>query len=197
MMDAPRPLYSDSLGTEIYDLQSPFLAVGGPGEGDVAFYVRLAAERGGPVLEVGCGTGRVAVALAEQGFEVVGVDLSGAMLRQAQNRRARLPAEVAARLALLQADMTTLALGREFTLILTPSRVFQFALTTAAQRATLRALRRHLRPDGQLVLDLFDPRLDVVVPGSTFPPRSGEVTHPRTGNRVLWEITGREPDPSE
>jgi hypothetical protein len=93
--------------------------------------------------------------------------------------------------------MTTLDLGRQFTLIVTPSRVFQFALTSAAQRAALRAFRQHLRPDGRLVLDLFDPRLDVVVPGSIFPPRTGEVVHPLTGNRVVWEITGRDPDPSE
>jgi SAM-dependent methyltransferase len=193
--DTPR-LYSDSLGTEIYDLQSPYIAAGGPGEGDVAFYAHLAAERGGPVLDLGCGTGRVAVALAERGFEVVGVDLSEAMLRQAGERRARLPAEVAARLTFVQGDMTTLDLGRRFSLIVAPSRVFQFALTSAAQRATLRALQAHLQPEGWLVLDLFDPRLDVVVPGSVFPPRTGEVIHPRTGNRVVWEITGREPDPS-
>ena len=194
--ELPR-LYSDTLGTEIYDLQSPYISAGGPGEGDVAFYARLAAEQGGPVLDVGCGTGRVAVALAQQSFEVVGVDLSQAMLRQAEARRAGLPVEVAARLTFVYGDMTTLELGRQFALIVTPSRVFQFALTSAAQRAALRALRRHLRPDGRLVLDLFDPRLDVVVPGSIFPPRTGEVIHPRTGNRVIWEIAGREPDPLE
>jgi ubiquinone/menaquinone biosynthesis C-methylase UbiE len=149
------------------------------------------------VLDVGCGTGRVAVALAEQGLEVVGVDLSEAMLRQAKVRRAALPRDVAARLTFVQGDMTTLELGRQFELIVTPSRVFQFALTSTAQRAALQAFRRHLRPDGRLVLDLFDPRLDVVVPGSIFPPRTGEVVHPRTGHRVVWEITGREPDPTE
>jgi SAM-dependent methyltransferase len=192
-----RTLYSDSLGTEIYDLQSPYLATGGPGEGDVPFYRRLADQHGGPVLEIGCGTGRVAAALASAGFEVVGVDLSEPMLRQAEERRASLPPEVGARLSLVQADMTTLDLGRTFSLIIAPSRVFQFALTSAAQRATLRALRAHLLPGGRLVLDLFDPRLDYVAPGTPFPPRGGEVIHPRTGNRVVWEITGREPDPLE
>ena len=49
-MTEPRPLYSDSLGTEIYDLQSPYIAAGGPGEGDIEFYRRLAMEQGGPVL---------------------------------------------------------------------------------------------------------------------------------------------------
>src|SRR5262245_25847419 len=197
MTDPQRRLYSDSLGTEIYDLQSPYIAAGGPGEGDVAFYRRLAAEQGGPVLEIGCGTGRVSVPLAGDGFEVVGVDLSEPMLRQAEARRASLPPAVATKLTFVQGDMTTLDLGRKFALIITPSRVFQFALTTAAQRAALGAMRRHLRPGGRLVLDLFDPRLDYVAPGAVFPPRAGEVEHPRTGNRVEWEIAGVEPDPLE
>lgn len=194
--ELPR-LYSDTLGTEIYDLQSPYIAAGGPGEGDVAFYARLAEEQGGPVLDVGCGTGRVAVALAQRGFEVVGIDRSEAMRRQAEARRGGLPAEVAARLTFVHGDMTTLELGREFALIVAPSRVFQFALTSAAQRAALRAFRRHLRPDGRLVLDMFDPAFEFVAPGAVFPPRTGEVIHPRTGNRVIWEIAGREPNPGE
>jgi len=194
MTDAPRPLYSDSLGTEIYDLQSHAITAGRP-NADVDFFRGLAIERGGPILEIGSGTGRVAVALAADGFEVVGVDRSDAMLRLAEARRAALPAEVASRLTFCRGDMTSLDLGRQFALIVAPSRVFQFALTSDAQRAALAAFRAHLQPDGRLVLDLFDPLLDVVVPGSAFPPRGGEVVHPGTGNRVTWEIAAREPDP--
>jgi SAM-dependent methyltransferase len=192
--EQPPPLYSDSLGTEIYDLQGHAITAGSP-NADVAFFRRLAVERGGPVLEIGSGTGRVAAALAADGFEVVGVDRSPAMLRLAEERRAALPAAVASRLSFLEGDMTALDLGRRFALIVAPSRVFQFALTSDAQRAALAALRAHLEPRGQLVLDLFDPLLDLVVPGSTFPPRGGELIHPRTGNRVTWEIAGGDPDP--
>jgi SAM-dependent methyltransferase len=195
MDDPPRRLYSDSLGTEIYDAQSPYLAAGGGGVGDVAFFRSLATQLGGPVLEIGCGTGRVATALAEAGFDVVGVDVSKPMLRLAEERRSLLAPDVAARLTLRQADMTTLDLGARFGLIVAPSRVFQFALTSAAQRATLRGLRNHLEPHGRLVLDLFDPRFEFVAPGAVFPLRTGEVIHPKTGNRVSWEIAGREPDP--
>jgi len=187
---------SDSLHTEIQDALGPSLVMGGPVEGDTDFYRQLARETGGPILEVGCGTGRVAAALAADGHDVVGIDLSAPMLRLAEQRRAALSADVAARLSFHRADMRTLDLGREFALIVTPARVFQFMLTSAAQREALVALRTHVRPNGRLVLDLFDPRLDLVVPSAEPTMRGGELVHPRTGNRVTWAITGRRPDPA-
>jgi len=186
----------DSLHTEIYDALGANLVAGSPVEGDTAFYRRLAKETGGPILEVGCGTGRVAAALVADGHEVVGVDISGPMLRLAEQRRRTLSADAAARLSFQRADMTTLDLRRDFALIVTPARVFQFMLTSATQRAALAALRTHLRPNGRLVLDLFDPRLDLVVPSAEGTRRGGELIHPTTGNRVTWEITGRRPDPA-
>src|SRR5947209_8994122 len=107
-----------------------------------------------------------------------------------------LPADAAVRLSFHRADMATLDLGRDFALIVAPSRVFQFMLTSAAQREALAALRTHLRPNGRLVLDLFDPLLDRVVPSAEVTTRGGELIHPTTGNRVTWEITGQRPDPA-
>jgi len=195
MVGTPHAFYEeDSLSTEIYDARAALLIEGSPMAGDVEFYRRLAAEQGGPVLDVGCGTGRVAIALAEDEHDVIGVDLSRPMLRIAEQRRASLAPEVASRLTFRQGDQANLDLGRRFPLIITPSRVFQFLLTTAAQRSALRAFKAHLERDGRLVLDLFDPLLDRVVPGE-FPPRGGELAHPKTGNRVTWAVTGRSQDP--
>jgi SAM-dependent methyltransferase len=196
-MGQPRAFYeADSLTTEIYDAQAASLITGSPVEGDVDFYRRLAGETGGPILDVGCGTGRVAAVLAADGHDVVGVDLSRPMLRLAGLRRKGLPADVASRLTFRQADMTTLDLRRKFALIVAPSRVFQFLLTTEAQRQSLAVLAAHLRPDGRLVLDLFDPRLDLVVASPDVAPRVVELVHPTTGNRVTWEVTARNPDPA-
>jgi len=187
---------ADSLHTEIYDALGASLVTGSSVEGDTDFYRRLARETGGPILEVGCGTGRVATALAADGHEVVGIDLSAPMLRLAEQRRETSSADAAARLSFHLADMTTLDLGRDFALIVAPARVFQFMLTSAAQREALAALRTHLRPNGRLVLDLFDPLLDRVVPSADVTTGGGELIHPTTGNRVTWEITGRRPDPA-
>jgi SAM-dependent methyltransferase len=193
----PRAFYeADSLHTEVYDALAASIIAGSPVGGDIDFYRRLAGETGGPILDVGCGTGRVAVALAADGHEVVGIDLSVPMLRVAEQRRAALSADVAARLSFQQAEMMTLDLGRDFALVVAPSRVFQFLLTTDAQRQGLAALRSHLRPGARLVLDLFDPLLDRVVPSDEVTARGGELVHPTTGNRVTWEVTGRMPDPA-
>lgn len=196
-MRQPRAFYeADSLLTEIYDALAARTIPDSSVEGDIDFYRRLAGETGGPILDVGCGTGRVATALVADGHEVVGIDLSAPMLRLAEQRREALSTDVAARLSFHQADMMTLDLGRDFALVVAPSRVFQFLLTTDAQRQALAALRSHLRPDARLVLDLFDPLLDGVVPSAEVTARGGEVVHPTTGNRVTWEVTGRRPDPA-
>lgn len=193
----PQPFYATGdLNTLIYDARSA-LHVGEAGvDGDVEFYRDMARQTGGPVLDVGCGTGRVAIELARAGYEVVGVDLSAAMLAQAELRRAALPSGVAARLRFLEADMANLELGRVFRLIVTPFRVFQFLLTPQAQRKALLGFRDHLAPDGILVLDLFDPRLEFVVPtDAPINPRRAEVRHPVSGNRVEFEVTARTLEP--
>jgi SAM-dependent methyltransferase len=196
----PRPFYSaDGLSIDMYDARTATVIIGSSVEGDVDFYRRLAIETGGPVLDVGCGTGRVAIPLAEAGFEVVGVDLSAPMLRVAERHRTDLPPEVASRLSFIEGDMATLDLGRQFPLVITPSRVFQFLLTTDAQRQGLRSLRGHLQPAGRLVLDLFDPRLDLVTPAADaaarFHPEREEFVDPESGHRIAWEVTARDPDP--
>ncbi|HEX3219962.1 MAG TPA: class I SAM-dependent methyltransferase [Candidatus Limnocylindria bacterium] len=195
MRQPPAVYEADSLGTESYDALAAAVIPGSSVEGDIDFYRRMAGEIGGPILDVGCGTGRVAVVLASDGYEVLGVDLSAPILQLAERRREMLPAEVANRLTFSQADMRTLDLGREFSLIITPSRVFQFMLTAETQRQALAALRSHLHPNGRLVLDLFDPLLDLVVPRPDDAPRVLEGVHPTSGNRVTWRVAARHPDP--
>jgi ubiquinone/menaquinone biosynthesis C-methylase UbiE len=128
-----------------------------PIAGDVAFYRNLAQETGGPVLELACGTGRIAVPLAESGLDVTGVDVSDGMLAIIR-QKAR-----AHRLTLVNQDMSALDIDRRFGCIIIAFRSFQHLLTIELQRRTLAAIHRHLAPHGRLALHLFDPRLDLLI----------------------------------
>jgi SAM-dependent methyltransferase len=126
---------------------------------DVDFYLERAHAAGGKVLELGCGTGRVLIPLARSGVEIVGLDLSGYMLARCRQKLAEEPPDVQDRVALVQASMADFDLNERFALITTPFRPFQHLLEVEEQLACLRCVRRHLVPDGRLILDLFNPHL--------------------------------------
>jgi ubiquinone/menaquinone biosynthesis C-methylase UbiE len=155
--------------------------------GDVAFYERVAGQTGGPVLELACGTGRIALPLAEAGLQVTGVDRSEAMLAIARRKLATASASAQQRLGLVRKDMTALDLGRRFGFVFVAFRSFQALLTIGLQSQALEAIRRHLEPTGRLALHLFDPRLDWLIDVNVrLPGLSG--THPETGRRYTGEI---------
>jgi ubiquinone/menaquinone biosynthesis C-methylase UbiE len=155
--------------------------------GDLAFYQRIAGEVGGPILELACGTGRIALPLGKAGLHVTGVDRSEAMLTIARCKLAALPASVQACVTLVNQDMSALNLGRRFGFVFVPFRSFQALLTIDLQRKSLEAIRRHLEPTGRLALHLFDPRLDLLIDASIrLPGLSG--THPETRRRYVGEI---------
>ena len=118
---------------------------------DLAFYANLAARGDGPVLELGVGTGRIALALAQDGFEVWGIDVSAPMLERA---RCKAGPGLAERVRLSEADMRDFDLDRNFDLIFAGYGGFHHLLTRDDQLACLRTVRRHLAPDGLFVCDL-------------------------------------------
>lgn len=118
---------------------------------DLPFYENLARRCEGPILELGVGTGRVAVPLARAGFEVWGVDNSEAMLDRARWKAGSSPT---ANLHLLAGDMRDFDLGREFDLVFAGLGGFHHLLTAEEQAACLRCVRRHLAPGGLFACDL-------------------------------------------
>lgn len=126
---------------------------------DVDFFVEVAQQSRGPVLEVGCGTGRVLIPTARAGSEIAGLDLSTHMLAVCRERLQAEPEAVQARVTLVQGDMRDFDLGRTFALATIPFRPFQHLTTVEDQMACLRSIHRHLEPDGILILDLFNPSL--------------------------------------
>ncbi|GAB4305613.1 MAG: class I SAM-dependent methyltransferase [Candidatus Bipolaricaulota bacterium] len=160
--------------------------------GDVAFYVEEARKAGSPVLELGCGTGRILIPVAQAGVEIVGLDRAPSMLAVAREKVAQLPRDVQERISLVEGDMRDFALGRGFTLVMIPYRAFLHLLTVEDQKRALRSIRDHLVAGGRLVLNVFDPSLEMIVAhrtslGSALKLDS-EFTDPATGRRVLvWD----------
>ncbi len=132
---------------------------------DLELWRELAAERGGPVLDVGCGTGRVALELAAQGHELVGVDADPLLVGACNERAAA--AGLSARAVV--ADARTLSLDRRFPLALLAMQVVQLLGGRRGRAAMLAAVARHLEPGGLLALALADP-FDAVSPGESRPP---------------------------
>lgn len=142
---------------EYYDL----IHQGLPGEAE--FYVGQAVRRGGPVLELGCGTGRLAIPMAMSGVHVVGLDNSRPMLEQC---RAKLHAigEVRGKVLLAQADMSAFALDARFDLAIMAYRTFMHLLTPEDQRRCLRAVCGHLASGGLLMLNVWAPKPSLIAP---------------------------------
>ena len=130
---------------------------------DVGFYVDQAKQTGGPVLELGCGTGRVLIPTAREGLHVTGVDLSEHMMAVFRAKLAQESVEVQGRTQIVCADIRDFALGTQFNLVTVPFRPFQHLITVDEQMACLSAARRHLMPGGRLALDVFNPNLSRLV----------------------------------
>jgi len=128
---------------------------------DLAFYRRLAEDQGGPVLELGAGTGRVTLALAEVGASVVALEPNVAMRERAAARLAaaaqRRPA-LAERVRFIDGDARTLALDERFALIVAAFNTLMHLERMIDQDAALRRVREHLAPGGAFACDVFVPR---------------------------------------
>jgi SAM-dependent methyltransferase len=148
---------------------------------DVDRYLELASKAGGPVLELCCGTGRVAIPLARNGFEVTGVDLSEAMLSRFRENLGREEPDVAGRIDLVHADITRLDLGRAFPLILLPFNSLLCLLSFEAQCAALAAAARHLAPGGRIAIDAMNP-VTLPLQGDPVPKPFFTRRNPHTGN---------------
>jgi SAM-dependent methyltransferase len=136
--------YSDPA---LYDDENPSFEPDGP------FFHRLAAECGGPVLELGCGTGRITIPLAQHGIAITGLDVVPGMLEQARHKAGNLP------ITWIEADARAFRLPTRFNLIFA-SGCFQHFLERPDQEAVLRQVRDHLTPGGLFVFNVFFPHAD-------------------------------------
>lgn len=168
---------------EYYDYTSKGL------EGDLQFYLEEARRAGSPVLELGCGTGRILIPIAEAGIDIVGLDLSDAMLSVARSKVVALPADVQSRIEIVKGDMRDFSLGRKFKLVMIPYRAFLHLMTSEDQKAALATICEHLDDDGRLVFNIFDPRVETIaahlVPLGRAVKKLMEFTRADNGHKVV------------
>ena len=143
----------------------------------VPFYVDLARQQAGAVLELACGTGQLTVPIASQGLPTVGLDSSRAMLDAAKRRAA----DAGASVAYVQGDMRDFALNRDFTLIIVARNSLLHLLSTADLLAALKTVRHHLAPDGVFAFDIFNPDVRLLARPSGQRFRVMEVNSTRFG----------------
>jgi SAM-dependent methyltransferase len=164
---------------------------------DVAFYRRLVADelaarkrRARPdVVELGCGTGRLLLPLAKDGWSVVGVDASRPMLDRLEERLAALPADVRQRVRTVEADFRALRLGVRAPIVLSPFNAMMHLYTRTDVELFLDGVRRTLAPGGLFAFDVMCPDLRWL---SRDPEKRWSRTrfrHPRTGRPMIYSTS--------
>lgn len=129
---------------------------------DLRFYRRLADERGGPVLDLGCGTGRLMVPLLRDGHVVVGLDHAPPMLARARARIARLGPATRRRALLVRGDLRTIAFAPRFAFAIVAFHGIQHLIDDDDLAAFFVRVREALIPGGWLAFDVFAPAPDLL-----------------------------------
>lgn len=120
---------------------------------DLPFWISLAERFGTPVLELGCGPGRVCFALAQHGYDVTGLDNNAAMLARA---RRRTPSSLEPHTHFIEGDLRNFTLSERYRLVLIPCNTFA-GLTESDAADCLASAQRHLHPGGALAIEVPSP----------------------------------------
>jgi 2-polyprenyl-3-methyl-5-hydroxy-6-metoxy-1,4-benzoquinol methylase len=185
-------MYGNDTNDPIVKYYDETLAV--TSSGDIAWFVEQAQASGGHVLDLACGTGRVAIALAEAGLNVAAVDSSLGMLQAFRDKLSRQPKAVQSLISIHEAEMHSFDLPESFSTVVCCDAFFH-NLTVDDQISCLRCIASHLVPDGRVVFNIPNPAVDFLSQAASpeaqeFKKRN-EYTLSNTNNTVLVEQTQR------
>ncbi len=159
---------------------------------DLDFWLPLAVQQGGPILELGCGTGRVLLPLAQSGYYVYGLDRDPSMLAYL---RSRTPVNQRPSILIWQADLAQFRLNKSFPLILLPCNTLS-TLPSQVRNAALNCVYQHLAPGGVFAASIPNPRLLSRMPASSAEELEEIFPNPRDGTPVrvnsAWKRTRSE-----
>jgi SAM-dependent methyltransferase len=157
---------------------------------DLAFWLKVAREAGGPVLEAGCGTGRVLLRLLEAGLDADGFDLSGPMIVRFRAKARK----KAWQKRVIEADMREFSLPRRYARVICAFNGFAHCETTDDQVRALRCFLEHLEPGGALVLHMSYPGPKYWTEPDGVPTLEIEAKNPSTGRMVqMWDTRTKDP----
>jgi SAM-dependent methyltransferase len=165
---------------------------------DVRFYSTLADERGGPIADLACGTGRIAVPLLRAGHTVIGVDRAPTMLARAGERIRRLGPDARRRALLVRGDLRAPPLARRFPFAICAFHSVQHMLSDGDLARFFHAIFALLIPGGWLAFDLFAPTarfLERATPGARRRWGRTIFRHPRSKQRLIYTESYRREDP--
>ncbi len=157
---------------------------------DVPCILKVAEETSGPVLELGCGSGRLLLPLAQAGFEVTGLDQSSAMLARGRKRLEKETAAVRKRVTLIERDMIDFELDGRYPLILISYNTFMH-LDSVQAAAALKRVKAHLPGDGRCFIDLDNPFTLAATPEDQLLSLENTLVDPDTGDTILHFAANR------
>lgn len=151
-------------GSEKTDLIVKYydLAFGHSGDDELKWYLGKTKESGGPILDLACGTGRLAILFAHEGYEVIAIDQSAGMLNQFEKKLKLQPDEVRERVQIKNQRMSDFNLDRKLNTIVCCDAFFH-NLTVEDEMSCLRNVARHLKPDGHFVFNLPNPTCEFIL----------------------------------
>jgi SAM-dependent methyltransferase len=142
---------------------------------DIPFYVEEARRAAGPVLELACGTGRLAIPIAQSGVEIVGLDLSPSMLSYARPKAQ----QAGVGISFVEGDCRNFELGRKFALIFMAFNSMQLLHDHASLATLFASVRMHLAEGGRFIFDVFNPKMALLA---------------RTGDERTFEREYKDPE---
>ena len=165
-------------------------------QGEVDFYANLIPS-GSWVLELGCGTGRITLPLAERNYAVAGLDIAPNMLARAQAKQAQAAPEIAERTGFILGDMTAFKIDHVFDAVIAPFFGVSHLPRGGPRRKTFAMIARHLRPGGVAAIHAIYPDA-LAAPAKVDPERAVlDVAFDYTGRRLKLYVAGQSFDSAE
>jgi len=135
---------------DIYDISNPLRE-------DISFWLKMAEEYGGPILELGCGTGRILIPIAEAGYEVVGLDISKKMLNILMEKIDNLTDKVKNRIKIKKEDFRDFKIDKKFSIAFFAYSTLYSAPTQEDQVSAIKCIHSHLKDNGIFISASFNP----------------------------------------